>query len=67
MVARIARSINAAVSRRVVKRRLREIGDVHEHAFPGAGFHLGGVDREEDGLESGEGREGGGVRGVDSR
>ena len=58
--------MNRLVTRSVVKRGLREIGNLDEERFSGTGFGFGRVNGEENSFEAGEGREGRRIRGVDT-
>ena len=49
--------MNRLVTRSVVKRRLREVGNLDEERFSGTGFGFGRVNGEENSFKAGEGRE----------
>lgn len=63
----LSRSVmNGLATGSVVKRGLREVGNLDEERFSETGFRLGRVNGEENSFEARQGREGRRIRGVDT-
>lgn len=58
--------MNGLATRSVVKRGLREVGNLDEERFSRTGFGFGRVNSQENSFEAGERREGRRIRGVDT-